>query len=328
MKPAFFKNEYLATISPLNRLLFVALWCLADREGRLEDRPLRIKAEAFPYDACDIDKMLNKLADFDDPFIIRYQVGGKAYIQVVKAMNHFNPHPNENKSQIPPVPSSTLLLKVKVLHPKADALVLNPLSLNPESPILNPAKTLAQAPKREISPLPLQAFEMIWAQYPRKKGRDAAERHFKAQVRTLQDWLDIQNALANFKAQLRKDATEEKFIPHGSTWFNGRWHDTVDYSQGQSGATRQISEYEMQVRKTHGLPIPGMEAQNAPDDSARALHDSPIPRRPGKTQGLRKAGFQGPAGALLNRIRTDQVHADTAEESDRGSDKPDGSIVV
>jgi hypothetical protein len=48
IKPGFFKNEVLGTAVPILSLLFSGLWGLADREGRLEDRPLRIKAEIFP----------------------------------------------------------------------------------------------------------------------------------------------------------------------------------------------------------------------------------------------------------------------------------------
>ena len=44
IKPGFFANENLAECDPLARLLFAGLWCLADREGRLEDRPKRIAA--------------------------------------------------------------------------------------------------------------------------------------------------------------------------------------------------------------------------------------------------------------------------------------------
>src|SRR5262244_3073085 len=49
IKPGIFKNELLGAADPLLTLLFEGLWCMADREGRLEDRPLRIKAEIFPY---------------------------------------------------------------------------------------------------------------------------------------------------------------------------------------------------------------------------------------------------------------------------------------
>jgi len=41
IKPGFFMNELLPEIELLGRLLFIGLWLLADREGRLEDRPLQ-----------------------------------------------------------------------------------------------------------------------------------------------------------------------------------------------------------------------------------------------------------------------------------------------
>ncbi|HGL4641597.1 TPA: hypothetical protein ACKFAW_004883, partial [Enterobacter hormaechei] len=67
-------NEDLAELDPLARLLFIYLWMLADREGRLEDRPKRIKAEALPYDNVDADLMLDDLAKAG--FIHRYEAAG------------------------------------------------------------------------------------------------------------------------------------------------------------------------------------------------------------------------------------------------------------
>jgi hypothetical protein len=58
IKPGFFLNDELAECEPLARLLFAGLWCIADREGRLEDKPKRIKVEILPYDDCDIDYLL------------------------------------------------------------------------------------------------------------------------------------------------------------------------------------------------------------------------------------------------------------------------------
>lgn len=81
IKPALFKNEVLGVADPLLTLLFEGLWLLADRDGRLEDRPLRIKAEVFPYrDGLDMGSMLAWLSD--EGFIVRYSAGGKAYIEV------------------------------------------------------------------------------------------------------------------------------------------------------------------------------------------------------------------------------------------------------
>ena len=57
IKPGFFKNEALADCDLQARLLFVGLWCMADREGRMEYRPKRIKIEVLPYDNCNIEKL-------------------------------------------------------------------------------------------------------------------------------------------------------------------------------------------------------------------------------------------------------------------------------
>ena len=99
IKPGFFANEDLAECEPLARLLFAGLWCLADREGRLEDRPKRIRAELLPYDMCDADNLLNQLQARG--FILRYTHGEGRFIQVLKFDSHQNPHMKEAKSSIP-----------------------------------------------------------------------------------------------------------------------------------------------------------------------------------------------------------------------------------
>lgn len=99
IKPSFFTNDTLAEVDPLGRLLFQGLWCIADREGRLEDRPKRIKAELLPYDNCDVDALLSELNRLG--FILRYSVNGNLFIQVVNFTKHQNPHVKEAASQIP-----------------------------------------------------------------------------------------------------------------------------------------------------------------------------------------------------------------------------------
>lgn len=99
IKPAFFKNEDLAGLPFEYRLLFVGLWCLADREGRLEDRPTRIRMEIFPADNVDVECGLRALAQAG--FVLRYEVEGAAYIQVSKFSEHQTPHYKEAPTKIP-----------------------------------------------------------------------------------------------------------------------------------------------------------------------------------------------------------------------------------
>lgn len=101
IKPGFFKNEYLAELPFAARILFAGLWTLSDRGGRLEDRPKKIKAEILPYDDCDVDDLLNKLANSPERFIVRYEVDGRRYIAIRKFVEHQNPHIKEAASVIP-----------------------------------------------------------------------------------------------------------------------------------------------------------------------------------------------------------------------------------
>jgi hypothetical protein len=108
LKPGFFKNEDLARLSERHRLLYAGLWTLADREGRLKDRPERIKGELFPYEDVDIEPLLADLAQAG--FIVRYSYddphGGKRgrshAIVIPTFLSHQTPHHREGKSSIPP----------------------------------------------------------------------------------------------------------------------------------------------------------------------------------------------------------------------------------
>jgi hypothetical protein len=143
IKPQFFINEHLATKSPYARLLFIGLWCLADCKGRLEDRPLRIKAVLFPYEDIDVDTLLDELCHGSERFIIRYQVNGDRYIEIPNFSKHQNPHKREKEtgSYIPPCSvqvwdqSGTGTVQASDLHSTspADSLLLNPDSLTPEN---------------------------------------------------------------------------------------------------------------------------------------------------------------------------------------------------
>lgn len=152
IKPGFFLNDELAEVEPLGRLLFAGLWCIADREGRLKDRPKRIKAEVLPYDDCDTDNLLNQLAKHG--FITRYTVDGDAYIQIVNFAKHQNPHRNERDSEIPAQEhsdTSTIQAPEHSNTNRADSLLLIPDSLNRIEDCPNPDKD-HPSPPENITP--------------------------------------------------------------------------------------------------------------------------------------------------------------------------------
>lgn len=156
IKPGFFVNEDLTELDPWTRLLFIGLWTLADKAGRMEDRPKKIKIGVFPVDNVDVTVMLDDLARLG--FIDRYEINGLRYIQVVNWDKHQNPHHTEKESVIPDKYGNLTVKKpLKACDPRkhnggnpADSLI--PDSLIPEEEAkasLSPAK-LPDCPHLEI----------------------------------------------------------------------------------------------------------------------------------------------------------------------------------
>jgi hypothetical protein len=164
IKPGFFKNDELALCEHGARLLFAGLWCLADREGRLEDRPLRIKGELFPYDNCDIDAWLKQLAA--RAFITRYEVDGRKFIQINTFAKHQNPHCKEPASTIPapcahssgPADSGFLIPDSGSLKPEGQPAAAESATAKPKEPD-KPAEVVD--PALEVPPEVAQ----IWSQW-------------------------------------------------------------------------------------------------------------------------------------------------------------------
>jgi hypothetical protein len=105
IKPEMYTNDDLARCSLAARYLFPGLWCYADRRGILEDRPLRLKANLYPFDDVDVNVLLQELHDAG--FIRRYTAGGVRCIAIVKFTKHQNPHIHEKPNDLPDPPIDT-----------------------------------------------------------------------------------------------------------------------------------------------------------------------------------------------------------------------------
>lgn len=103
IKPEFFSDTDLSDLKFETRLLFIGLWTVADREGRLRDDAKQIKAYVFPHDKVNVEKGLKDLADKN--LIIRYvaTVAGfeRNLIQVTTFLKHQRPHIKEAPSTYP-----------------------------------------------------------------------------------------------------------------------------------------------------------------------------------------------------------------------------------
>lgn len=214
LKPGFFKNESLAECSPLARLLFAGLWTLADRAGRLEDRPKRIRAEILPYDDGSVDEMLDELQAAG--FILRYQAGEQRFIRVLNFSKHQNPHCREPESAIPaPDEHSASTVQAPDEHHTSRALTLNPIthSLNPEPGA--PAGAGWQ-----------EGFAKFWETYPKRKSKGQAEKAFRKINPSEQLLATILAAVEQAKTSSDWTKDAGQYIPYPASWLNAKgWED-------------------------------------------------------------------------------------------------------
>ncbi len=70
-------------------------------------------------------------------------------------------------------------------------------------------------------------FELIWNEYPRKKGKQEAFKYFTREYkkRDIVYLNEIKKSIKNYCEEIKHNGTEEKFIKHGSGFFNTLWKD-------------------------------------------------------------------------------------------------------
>jgi hypothetical protein len=271
IKPGFFQNEELAVLLPITRLLFAGLWCLADREGRLEDRARRIRAEVFPYehgDSLDIHRELTALEQAG--FVRRHTVRGLRLIDIPNFKKHQSPHHTERASRLPgwderdqPQDIDTNeFTNAPDISPSINGgdTVNSPEDLRgnpPDSLILRftDSKSIAHSENERASkPSKAEACRPsgsslstlaanIYAEYPRKVGKQAALKAFAKAIHTVAtrgtteshpdfhgddsaaaDWL--RKKVVCYRSSPEGQQADKRFIPHPVTWANeGRYDD-------------------------------------------------------------------------------------------------------
>ena len=113
IKPTFFASAEVGNLSYPARLLYIALWTMADREGRLERDHKVIKHYSLPYDesaySCSgchlspelkVSELLNELAQAG---FIQFYGNGK-YIHIPGLPRQQKFHANERPSELPEPP--------------------------------------------------------------------------------------------------------------------------------------------------------------------------------------------------------------------------------
>lgn len=182
IKPQFFTDEDIVTLGPLARLFFIGLWTVADREGRLEDKPLTLKLQILPFDEVDPAVLLAELAARS--LIYRYQVDGKRYISIPGFTKHQHCHKDEAASKLPGPETGSPLHRQE------------PSNVNQSAMLAEPGASTVQPPGKHhgSTPLSLNTERLNTCNGNLEKNRPAKPSAPSAFGQVLNAWLDAWGA--------------------------------------------------------------------------------------------------------------------------------------
>ena len=219
LSPKFFINEELTELPPLTRLLFAGLWTLADREGRLEDKPRTIKAQLFPWDDVDIDASLDALQT--KGLVTRYEVDGQQLLEIDNFLKYQHPHHREPDSSFPAQPRASLGLVPE--KPVAAGRNTEYGIQNTDTVNASPGKRKA-ARKEEPSP----EFLAFWSVYPRSEGKQAAWRCWQTRLKEGYKPQEMIDGATRYKRSVV--GKEKQYMKLASTFLGPDLHFMDDFS--------------------------------------------------------------------------------------------------
>jgi hypothetical protein len=215
IKPEFFVHEEVAAVSFAARLLYIGLWTVADRAGRLEDRPARLKALLFPYDPVDVDRLLEELNAHG--FIRRYHVDDGRYLDIPTFEKHQRPSPREAAAQYPAYPGASA--PARKFH-CAQGNFRGERERERERE--REGKNISLA---SLAPVLAPGFDDFWQRYPLHVGKQAARKAW-AKLGPAPPLGPIVDALAWQRDLPRWREDSGRYVPHPATYLNGRrWED-------------------------------------------------------------------------------------------------------
>lgn len=230
IKPGFFRNEDLVELPFQTRLLFIGLWTMADREGRLENRPKKIKLEIFPADDVDISLEITRLSEAG--LVKVYEADGVKCIEVVNFKKHQNPHHREAESELPEPPkgdekgpqppeNKEASESLGQAPDKPESSRADSGFLIPDSGYLNPEKQQGSA-SSDASPAESETPSGV-RDFPTKDGKAfAVPEQFVQELKSTYPRIDVEYQLQKARLWLIANPGRQK-TSRGMTRFLNNW---------------------------------------------------------------------------------------------------------
>jgi len=252
IKPAFFRDAKIVSVSFEARILFIGLWSIADYKGRFKYIPIELKMEIFPADNVDVEFCMGELSTVG-LIQIYLDNSGATLVQVLNFEKHQNPHVNEkiNKDKTAAACLPSFLdcggdseIKNHKKHDVEDSTRVVPdnsgtnradsCSLIPDSCSLIPERKDLVASADDDHKY---SFDDFYSEYPVKKSKQSAIKLWNKLKEG--DRVLAKESISNFIHGISSGIDP----PHPSTYLNNkRWEDEPTGNQNGTRGNETVSK--------------------------------------------------------------------------------------
>jgi len=246
VKPEFWDDELMGSLSRDARLLFIGTWNFADDEARLRWSPAYLKSKVFPYDddlgPKEVGVLMGELEQSGR--VSAYVVDGETIKQTFALIVNFPRHQRINRAQ-----DSSLPAPPPDEPPPGDRVTpftehsVNAHGATNDPPVRDqPPVTVGSTPEGNgkegngkegngkegngkegktappAAPAEPDTFPDFWSVYPRKVDKRIAEKAYRAALKRGASPDQIHAAAVAYAEGQRTN--ELRFIKHPSSWLN------------------------------------------------------------------------------------------------------------
>lgn len=221
IKPEFFTSESIVSLSPFARLLYIALWCEADREGRMKWKPNTFKMRYLPADNVDISELCEELIQAG---VVVCYGDSLAYIPKFSAHQHINPR--ETASSLPDPLEKVTRRYASSTRAARDSDVQG--GREGKGKEVNPIVGLPDEGQ--------QKFILFWKSWPASQ-RKVAKAECQKKWRSMKLDPLAEQIIAHVEAMKLKKQWRDGYEPAPLTYLNQRrWEDGTDESAAHAHA--------------------------------------------------------------------------------------------
>ena len=215
IKPEFWSDEKIGTLSFMERLAFIGLWNYADDEGRARFTIKGLNGFLFPHDTVSDKDLSAALAKFHDLHLLTlYDVDGMPHYQIT----NWSKHQRINR------PAASLIVPPIISQGPLEHSVNNHGVLTEQS--LRARKEQGAGSREQGTGNREARFARFWSAWPKKVDKQAALKAFH-RLDPSDELLDeILHDVDSRRSCVEWTKEGGKYIPNPATYLNGeRWTD-------------------------------------------------------------------------------------------------------